>query len=39
MQAKSYFESFRKGDPDADAVAKAVQQQASEAGEPPQPPS
>ena len=39
MQAKSYFEAFRKGDPDAGAVGKAVQQQASEQGKPPLPQS
>jgi pyruvate dehydrogenase (quinone) len=37
MQAKSYFEAFRKGDPDADAVARAAQQQAAEEGNPPLP--
>jgi pyruvate dehydrogenase (quinone) len=33
-QAKSYFEAFQKGDPDADAVGKAVQQQGADSTQP-----
>jgi pyruvate dehydrogenase (quinone) len=38
MQAKSYFEAFKKGDPDADAVGKAAKQQGADDSKPPAPP-
>jgi hypothetical protein len=37
MQAKSYFDAFKKGDPDAAAVGNAVEQQAADDSKPPTP--